>query len=88
MYNSDKDNRAGQDPSDSGKLVCGGRLQNGEITGVPAGNDEAYEESYGGEGKTVYFDTQNADIFAGGAAEKLIMICPRWCRFRLITTIR
>ena len=60
VYNSDIDNRTGQDPSDSGKLVCGGRLQNGEITGVPAGNDEAYEESYGGEGKTIYFDTQNA----------------------------
>ena len=54
VYNSDAENKAGQDPSDSGKLVCGGRLQNGTITGVEAGHDEMYEET--ADGMTVSFE--------------------------------
>ncbi len=58
VYNSDKNNRAGQDPSDSGKTVCGGKLQNGTITGKVAGADEAYQEM--SSGKTIDFEKTNA----------------------------
>lgn len=58
VYNSDKNNYAGQDPSDSGKTVCGGMLTNGTISGVKAGNDTAYQES--GNGNTISFETTQA----------------------------
>ncbi len=57
VYNSDTDNKAGQDPSDSGKTVCGGKLANGTLTGVKAGADEAYAEN---GAKTIAFDTTKA----------------------------
>ncbi len=52
VYNSDSTNRAGQDPSDSGKTVCGGKLTNKQITGVKAGTDVPYLES---NGKSITF---------------------------------
>ena len=55
VYHSDGENRAGQDPSDSGQTVCGGRLLNGEIGGVSAGTDQSYLES---GGKTIAFETR------------------------------
>lgn len=57
VYNSDKENLAGQDPDDSGKTVCGGKLTNGVITGVKAGNDTSYKE---GNGKTISFAREKA----------------------------
>lgn len=58
VYNSDQDNKAGQDPDNSGQEVCGGKLANGTITGVKAGTNEAYQET--AEGKTIAFDTASA----------------------------
>ena len=58
VYNSDAENKAGQDPEDSGKEVCGGKLVNGVITGVKAGTDSSYPET--SEGKTIQFDTVSA----------------------------
>ena len=54
VYNSDTENRAGQDPENSGETVCGGKLENGTITGVSAGHDSAYTES--NDGKTTDFE--------------------------------
>ncbi len=54
VYNSDKENQAGQDPTDSGKEVCGGKLTNGTITGVSAGHDDAYQETT--TGMTIDFE--------------------------------
>ncbi|OUP79390.1 hypothetical protein B5F07_21975, partial [Lachnoclostridium sp. An169] len=54
VYNSDAENRAGQDPDNSGETVCGGKLKNGTITGVSAGHDSSYAET--NDGKTIDFE--------------------------------